>query len=330
MAFQKAVKTKAKLRLALCGLAGCGKTFTALKVASEISKHIRAAGLGDGRIAVIDSERGSASLYADKFDFDVCELDSFSPMAYVEKIKDAEQAGYDIIVADSLSHAWAGKDGALDQKDQAADRGGNSWTAWRSVTPKHNALVDALVGSRSHVIATMRTKMEFVQEVNNGKTEIKKVGLAVIQREGMEYEFTLVGDIDHTHTLKISKTRCDGYIGLGDQFEKPGEKFASKLFGWLMNGADAPARKPEPAQDTSLSAAIDETFAKFLAAMSEAKDQAELDRAAGGAGKPAKGTPAHAKASAHYLACKAALERAKAQAVEAQAPSGDAGEAAAS
>ena len=115
MAFQKAVKTKAKLRLALCGLAGCGKTFTALKVASEISKHIRAAGLGDGRIAVIDSERGSASLYADEFDFDVCELDSFSPMAYVEKIKDAEQAGYDIIVADSLSHAWAGKDGALDQ-----------------------------------------------------------------------------------------------------------------------------------------------------------------------------------------------------------------------
>lgn len=308
MAFQKAIKTKAKLRLALCGLAGTGKTFTALKVGAEISKMIREAGLGEGRIACIDSERGSAALYADKFDFDVCELESFSPLAFVDKIHEAEQAGYDIIIVDSLSHAWMGKDGALDQKDQAADRGGNSWTAWRAVTPKHNALVDALVGSRSHVIATMRTKMEFVQETTNGKTEIKKVGLAAIQREGMEYEFTLVGDVDHTHTLKIQKTRCDGYINLGDQFEKPGEVFARKVFGWLMNGADAPAPRARPVEDATLSIAIDETFAKFLAAMTEAGTQADLDRVAGGSGKPAKGTPAHAKATEHYLACKARLE----------------------
>lgn len=312
MSFQKATKTKAKLRLALCGLAGTGKTFSALAIASALAKMIREAGHGPGRIAVVDSERGSASLYADRFDFDVTELETFSPLAYVDKIKEAEDAGYDIIIADSISHAWAGKDGALDQKDQAADRGGNSWTAWRSVTPKHNALVDALVGSRSHVIATMRTKMEYVQETANGKTEIKKVGLAAIQREGMEYEFTLVGDLDLTHALRISKTRCDGYINLGDLFEKPGENFARKVYGWLMTGADPvarPAPQPAPAptpaaNDTSVGEAVDETFQAYLLAMAEAPDLAELDRRAAGNGKPAKGTPQHKKATECYLSRK--------------------------
>src|SRR5690349_19818981 len=122
MAFRKAVKEQSKLRLAIDGLAGTGKTYSSLAIASGLAKMIRERGDGEGRIAVIDSERGSASLYADRFDFDVDELDSFSPLTYVERIKEAERLGYDIIIADSISHAWAGKDGALDQKDQAAER----------------------------------------------------------------------------------------------------------------------------------------------------------------------------------------------------------------
>lgn len=330
VSFVKAVKTKAKLRLALCGLAGTGKTYSALSIASSMARLIRDSGNGEGRIAVIDSERGSASLYADKFEFDVAELDAFSPLAYVEKIKEAEQAGYDIIIVDSLTHAWSGKDGALDQKDQAADRGGNSWTAWRSVTPKHNALVDSLVGSKSHVIATMRTKMEYVQERDekSGKTEIKKVGLAVIQREGMEYEFTLVGDLDLTHALKISKTRCDGYISLGDLFEKPGENFARRVYGWLQNGAEAkpPAvvtqRAANDAQSTPTAAApsavdvaVDEAFAVYLARLNAATTLPELDAAATGSGRPAKGSAQYQQATQAYLSCKAALEvKAKEQA----------------
>ena len=315
MAFKKAVKEKAKLRLALCGLAGSGKTFSALSTASEIGKLIRAAGHGEGRIAVIDSEHGSASLYADRFEFDVCELESFSPLAYVEQIREAESAGYDLIVVDSLTHAWSGKDGALDQKDQAADRGGNSWTAWRNVTPKHNALVDAIVGSTSHVIATMRTKMEYVQERDekSGKTEIKKVGLAAVQREGMEYEFTLVGDVDLRHTLKISKTRCDG-IDIGDLFEKPGEHFARKLYSWLTSGAD-PVRAPQftsvpEAQPDGIANGIADAFTAYLAAIDAAADLPSLDGAATGPGKPAKGTKEHKQATATYLARKAALQQA--------------------
>lgn len=241
MAFVKAVKEQVKLRLAVDGLAGTGKTYSCLAIAHTLATLIRESKQGDGRIAVIDSERGSARLYADKFDFDVCELDNFSPLAYVETIKEAEGAGYDIIIADSISHAWAGKNGALEQKDNAAERGGNSWTAWRSVTPKHNALVDAMLQCRAHFMATMRQKMEYVQDTVNGKTEIKRVGLAAVQREGMEYEFTLVGDIDHSHTMKIAKTRCDGVIDIGDQFERPGEVFARRVWGWMMSGA-----KPGP------------------------------------------------------------------------------------
>lgn len=246
MAFQKAVKEQSKLRLALCGLAGTGKTYTTLAIAAALSALIRAARQGDGRIAVIDSERGSARLYADKFDFDVCELEHFSPLAYVDQIHEAERSGYDIIIADSISHAWAGKGGALEQKDSSAARGGNSFTAWREVTPKHNEFVDAMVGCRGHFMATLRQKMEYVQNVVNGKTTIERVGLQSIQREGMEYEFTLVGDMDYTHTLRVSKIRGDSHgIDIGSQFERPGEDLARRLYTWLMSGA-APVTRPAP------------------------------------------------------------------------------------
>ena len=323
MSFKKAVKEQAKLRLALAALAGRGKTFTSLALGCALARLEREAGNGSGRVAVLDTERRSASLYADIFDFDVCELDSFSPLTYVEKIKEAEREGYDVIVIDSLSHAWAGKDGALEQKDKAAERSssGNSWTAWRDVSPKHNALVDAMLSSTAHVIATMRVKMEHVQETVNGKTVIKKLGLAAIQREGMEYEFTLFGDIDDTHTLKVAKTRIHGVIALGDQFEKPGPDLAGKLYRWLMSGAK-PAPRPVATAPGSVSVpearapdgnvvaqAVDQAFVDYLAAMTKTETLAELDSAAGGPGRPTKGTQNYATAADVYKAHRAAIEQ---------------------
>lgn len=244
MAFQRATKRQAKLRLALCGLAGSGKTYSALSVGSTIADLMAEQRGRRGRVALLDTEHESASLYADRFEFDTAALDNHSPRAYVEAIREAESAGYDVLVIDSLSHAWAGKNGALEQKDNIASRGGNSWTAWRDITPMHNQLVDAMLASRCHIIATMRTKMEYVQQTTNGKTTIEKVGLAAIQREGMEYEFTLVGDIDLSNTMRISKTRLAGVIAPGDVFERPGEVFARKVYGWLMSGAPAEERVP--------------------------------------------------------------------------------------
>lgn len=260
MAFVKATKSQSKLRLAICGLAGSGKTYTMLSVTSAMAAEMRRLQQGDGRIALIDTEHESASLYADRFDFDTMPLDNHSPRAYVDAIREAESERYDFVIIDSLSHAWAGKNGALEQKDNAAARGGNNWTAWRDITPMHNLLIDTMLACRLHLLASMRTKMEYVQTTENGKPKIEKVGLAAIQREGMEYEFTCVGDIGLDHVLKISKSRLDGVLAIGDAFERPGELFARKVYGWLMSGAAPAAPRqvavPAPAR-TADSAVVD-------------------------------------------------------------------------
>lgn len=235
MAFTKATKSRAKLRLALIGPSGCGKTYTALTLATAIG----------GPVAVIDTEHGSASKYADLFGFDVLEPDSFAPAVYVRAIQEAEAAGYNVLVIDSLSHAWMGKDGALEQVDRAAKRSpsGNSYVAWRDVTPQHNALVEAMIACRMHLIVTMRAKMEYEQvKDDKGKTTIRKVGLAPIQRDGLEYEFDVVGDMTQDNTLMVSKTRCP--VLNGAIIERPDANLAKVLLKWLDDGAE-PVEKPK-------------------------------------------------------------------------------------
>ena len=170
MQFTKATRQHARLRMALIGPSGSGKTYTALTIAT---------GLGQ-RIAVVDTERGSASKYAgDLFNFDVLELEQFSPRQYVQAIQAAAQAGYEVLVVDSLSHAWIGKGGALEMVDHVTARmkSSNSFAAWREVTPEHNALVDAILHSPCHVIATMRAKTEYLVEKDErtGKSGPRKV-----------------------------------------------------------------------------------------------------------------------------------------------------------
>jgi hypothetical protein len=235
--FQKATKKKLKLRLAIDGPSGAGKTYTALVAATALARG--------GKIAVIDTERGSASLYSDKFEFDVLELDKYSPLAYINAINAAEENGYDVIVIDSLSHAWEGEGGALDLQDQASKKqGNNSYTAWREVTPLHRKLVDAILQSTAHIIATMRSKMEYVQEKNDqGRTVIRKVGLAPIQRAGMEYEFTVVADMDVEHNFITSKSRCDAFADIVEK--KPSSKTFKILIDWLDSGVEA-TNQPKP------------------------------------------------------------------------------------
>lgn len=229
--FKKATKSAGRLRLALIGPAGSGKTWTALELAKELG----------GRIAVIDSERGSASKYAgDAAEFDVCELDTFSPQTYVDTLLAADKSGYDVVVIDSLSHAWSGKDGAIERVDKAAARSksGNSFMAWREVTPEHNRMVDAILQMRAHVIVTMRTKTEYVQEKDErtGKVTPRKVGLQPIQRDGLEYEFDVTADLDTDHVLTISKTRCRA-LDRAVIREPKGSDLAAPLKAWLSDGA---------------------------------------------------------------------------------------------
>ena len=240
MGFKKATKAAAKLRLGLIGPAGSGKTMTALRVAH---------GLG-GRVAVIDTERGSASLYSGErgLDFDVLELDSYEAEKFIQAIAQAEQAGYDVLIIDSLSHAWAGKGGILEFVDKAAKRsGGGSFSGWRDATPLHNQLVDAILGAKLHIICTLRSKVEHVIEQVNGRTQVRKVGLQPVQRDGLEYEFTVVADVTQDHELIVTKTRA---AWLKDQIiREAGEDLGKQLAAWLSDGLPSPVvSAPTPAR----------------------------------------------------------------------------------
>jgi len=239
--FQKAERKKARLRLALCGPAGSGKTFSALQIAK---------GLG-GRIALIDTEHESGSLYADLCEFDTASLTPpYTPEKYRNAIQAAELAGYSVLIIDSFSHAWVGEGGLLDMHDKAAaaSRSGNSFTAWREITPQHNALVEALLGARLHVIATLRTKTAYdLVDDGNGKKKPVKIGLAPVQREGVDYEFTSVFDLSidgHVATATKDRTRLFD----GKHFV-PGIETGQALINWLETGVDADA-KAAAARDT--------------------------------------------------------------------------------
>lgn len=236
MTFRKAERKKAKLRLGLVGPAGSGKTYSALLVAK---------GLG-GKVAVVDTENGSADLYAHLLDYDVLTLKPpYDVTDYISAIEEAEKAGYNVIILDSISHAWAGEGGLLDQQGKIADSGkGNSYTAWRTVTPKHNKFIEKMLGCNLHLIATMRAKTEYAMtQGEKGKVEIKKIGMAPIQREGMDYEFTTVFDIDINHNAQCSKDRTSMFDG---KIFPLNEKTGEQLLKWLDQGAEAPA--PEPKQ----------------------------------------------------------------------------------
>ena len=243
-AFAPAVRATKKLRAALIGPAGSGKTLTALNVTRGL------VGQG-GRIAVIDTERGSASLYAGIHSFDVLNLEPpFALNVFIEAIMAAEHSGYDAVVIDSLSHAWEGSGGALEMVDEASRRTrGNSFAAWKDVTPWQRKLVDTILGLGCHVITTMRTKTEYVQEQQerNGRTITvpKKVGLAPIQRQGMDYEFDLVGEIDTDHFMHISKSRfseIDSAV-----IEKPSAELGAQIAQILTGVTPAPT-EPDVAE----------------------------------------------------------------------------------
>lgn len=235
MAFVKATKKKSKLRLALTGPSGSGKTWGALQIAK---------GLG-GRIACIDTEKGSASLYEHIVDFDVLELAApYTPERYIDAIKEAEKAGYNVLIVDSTSHEWSGPGGCLELIDEVARAKfkGNTWSAWSDVTPRHRAFIDTMLQSNMHIISTGRSKTETAQSESNGRKTVVKLGMKTEQRDGFEYEFTVVLDIIHDgHFATASKDRT----GLFSGDPKPiTEATGEMLADWLDSGVMPPVIEP--------------------------------------------------------------------------------------
>lgn len=261
-AFRKAVRRARKLRMSIQGPAGSGKTRTALEIATRLG----------GRVAVIDTEHSSADVYAPKegaaadpskgtFDFDALALESFAPQLYMEALFAAAKEGYGVVIIDSLSHAWIGEGGILQQ----ADAKGGKFDAWKSLTPQQNKLMETVLTYPGHVIVTMRTKTayEVTKERDRDgreKTKVEKVGTAPVQKDGTEYEFDIVIDIDTDHTGHVTKTRCSEIEG--QSIPRPGAPLAATIKRWLDAGAEAgpeapprgpasappapPAAKPDP------------------------------------------------------------------------------------
>lgn len=286
--FKPASRRKTKLRMALDGTPGAGKTYTALRFAFELGS----------KVAVIDTEGESASKYEGEspdgkpWKFDVISLTDFSPASYCTLIQSAALAGYDVLIIDSLSHAWAGSGGALemvDRKASMAKAGANTYFAWRDVTPIHNKMVDAILRTPVHIIATLRTKMEFAleeytDERGNKKTRPVKIGMKPVQREGVEYEFDIVADLDQSHTLSVSKSRCSAIDGM--QALKPGPEFMAPVLHWLNSGADVPAEileaarlEPIPEPAATKPEEKPQVSAAELAKQRRAKKQAEATEA---------------------------------------------------
>lgn len=255
--FKKAERKQAKLRLALAGPSGSGKTMSALLMAK---------GLG-GRIAVIDTEHGSASLYADIADFDVLELHApYSPERYAEAITAAEQAGYGVLIIDSYSHEWTGSGGCLESNEKLAHQKfkGNTWAAWNETTPRHRKLTDRILTSPLHIICTMRSKTETVQ--GEGKKVIK-LGMKSEQRDGTDYEFTVVLDITHDgHAAIASKDRTK----LFEQPEVISEDTGRRLLAWLNDGKSQADLQTTALQDALSKIPVTETMQELQSVYSAA------------------------------------------------------------
>jgi hypothetical protein len=228
--FAKATKRQAKLRMGLMGPSNSGKTWMALTTANAI-----------GKTAVIDTESGSASKYADKFQFDTLSLTDHHPDKYIAAIEAAEQAGYDVVVIDSLTHAWDATKALVDA--EVIRTKGNSFQIWGKMGQHYNSLMKRIVASKIHVIATMRSKTEYVIEENDrGKKVPRKIGTAPQVREGAEYEFDVVLELDHEHHVWTVKSRCSDLDG--KTWTKPGREIADSLMGWLSDGAPVPIADP--------------------------------------------------------------------------------------
>jgi hypothetical protein len=196
--FNKAERSNCKIKMAVQGPSGSGKTYSSLLVAYGLTKDW-------SKIAVLDTENGSASLYSHLGSYSVLNLAApYTPEEYIDAIDAAVKQGFECLIIDSLSTEWNGVGGILDIHGNIP---GNSFTAWAKVTPRHNAFVQAILQSNIHIIGTMRSKTDYVISEKNGKQVPEKVGMKPVQREDSEYEFTVVFELNQKHQANVGKDR---------------------------------------------------------------------------------------------------------------------------
>lgn len=235
MKLTKAERHQVKLRLGLSSASGFGKTYSALLLAYGITNCW-------SKIAVIDTENGSASLYSHLGDYNTLTLDEpFNPERYIEAIATCENASIEVIIIDSISHEWNGKNGCLELHEQL----GGKFTDWAKISPRHQAFIDKILQSSCHIITTVRRKVDFSMESDmNGKSKVVKHGTKEITREGFEYELTVNFEIiNDKHLCKSSKDRTGLFM------DKPefiiNSAIGKKLIEWCNKGISMDKIKEE-------------------------------------------------------------------------------------
>lgn len=262
---RKAEKKQAKLRIGLAGTSGSGKTYSALLMAYGMT--------GDwNKICIIDTENGSADLYAHLGGYNVLTLTApFTPERYIEYIKSAEVAGMEVIIIDSITHEWNGSGGCLEIAEQVTQGSysKNSYVAWAKVTPRHKAFIDSILQSPAHIITTVRRKQDYdMGKDANGKLLISKVGLKEETREGFEYELTLSFNLTQNHLAETSKDRTSLFM----VNEKPVPEFVisketgEKLKAWANSGVavDAPKSNSITSQPVIVQTTISDNGVKRI------------------------------------------------------------------
>lgn len=236
--FKPAVRSKQKLRLLLEGASGSGKTYSALLIAKSLAQK------ENKKVAFIDTEFGSASLYAGKFEFDTLELSPpFTPEKYIEAIQTAGSSGeYGVLIVDSISHEWSGEGGCLDIQSKL----GGTFNDWKKVTPRHQAFINAILKANIHIIGCARTKSDYVMEEGTNKsgkitTKPVKVGTKTEQREGLEFEFTTIFRLNQNHVASVSKDRTSLFETRDEIIT---EETGDILYQWLTTGEDTVLNTP--------------------------------------------------------------------------------------
>ena len=226
MKLQKAERHQVKLRIGLSGPSGYGKSFSALLLAYGMTNDWK-------KIAIIDTENNSASLYSHLGDFNVLSLEEpFSPERYIKAIKLCEEADMEIIIIDSISHEWQSKGGCLEIHEHLGGR----FQDWAKVTPRHNAFIDAIILSKCHIITTSRRKVDYsIDKGSDGKTKVSKLGMKEITREGFEYELTVNFEfLNDNHLVSASKDRTGLFAGKPEFIIN--SSTGKKLMEWSNDG----------------------------------------------------------------------------------------------
>jgi hypothetical protein len=225
MQLQQASRKNAKIKMAIQGASGSGKTYSALSLAYGLC--------GDWtKIAVIDTENHSSELYAHLGNYQVLHVEApFSPERYIQAIQVCEKADIEVIIIDSISHEWEGIGGILAIHSSMT---GNSYTNWSKLTPRHNAFVQHMLQSPLHIIGTIRAKQEYILSERNGKQVPEKVGMKGVTREGMDYEFTLVFNLDMRNQATATKDRTSIFYGQPEF--RITQETGKKILAWCNEG----------------------------------------------------------------------------------------------